>query len=132
MGANNYKNGSFRKSLMCASTGFAFGMKERNTKVHLTSFILAIFLGAYFNITQYEWLTLFIVSAGVFSLELVNTAIEEVCDRLRDDLGLSYESTRKARDVAAGAVLAMSLLALLCGFVIFLPRIFLMVYKILL
>jgi diacylglycerol kinase len=129
MSENNFKNGCFKKSLLCALNGLIFGMKERNIKTHLTFFILVVFLGAALDISTYEWLAIFIVSAGVFSLELVNTAIEEICDRLRDDLGLCYESTRKARDVAAGAVLATALLALLCGVVIFLPRMFMLVYR---
>ncbi|MFA6981983.1 MAG: diacylglycerol kinase family protein [Patescibacteria group bacterium] len=129
MSQNHLKNGSFLKSLVCATRGLVFGMKERNTKIQLTSFIVAAFLGVLFDISKIEWLVVFAVSASVFALELVNTAIEEICDKLRDDLGLSYESTRKARDVAAGGVLLAALAALSCGVVIFFPRIFVVLYR---
>ncbi len=118
----NLKNGSFWKSFKCALRGIFSCDKERNLKIHLIFFMLVLFFGVFFSISVFEWLIIFAVSGLVMALELVNTSIEEVCDRLRDDLGMSYEATAKARDVAAGAVLIAAFFAACCGLVIFVPR----------
>jgi len=116
------KNSNFIESFWCAFKGVLFGMKERNMHTHLFFFVCAAMFGFFLKIPAAEWMIVFLVSGVVFALELVNTAIEEVCNRLRDDLGLDYFATQKARDVAAGAVLVASWAAVACGLVIFVPK----------
>lgn len=111
------------RSFKFASNGILQSLSQRNIKIQLFCGITAIFAGKFFNITQNEWISLIIIVFLVISAELFNTAIEEVCNCQRDHLGASYESTRIARDVAAGAVLVISICALIVGIIIFLPKI---------
>jgi undecaprenol kinase len=59
------------------------------------------------------WVALCLLSAGaVLALELVNTALESLADRLHPEI---HESIRMAKDCAAGAVLIASCVALVIG-----------------
>ena len=54
----------------------------------------------------------------VICLELVNSALERLCDRLipEKDLKVKY-----VKDVAAGAVLVASIFSIIIGLMVFLP-----------
>lgn len=93
---------------------------EPNLKIHFFIAVLTIFAGFYFGISTIEWLILFLSIGGVISLELTNTAIEEVVNTFTQE---HHPSAKKAKDVAAGAVLIASIFALMIGVVIFLPYI---------
>lgn len=91
---------------------------EPNLKFHFFASIGAIVAGFYFDITRLEWMVLLILIGLVIALELTNTAIEEVVNTFTPE---DHPSAKKAKDVAAGAVLTASLTALLVGLIIFLP-----------
>lgn len=82
----------------------------------IASIILA--LGFYFQITKAEWLIISLTIGFVLALELTNTAIEEIVDSFTDKV---HPSAKKAKDVAAAAVLIASLTATVIGLIIFLP-----------
>lgn len=112
------------KSFTHAGDGIASGFAERNMKVHAVAAMIAIGLGVVFQLSVVEWLFILMMIGLVISAELMNTAIEEVCNCMRDELGLPYASSKRARDVAAGAVLVISVVSAMTGFVIFLPKLF--------
>lgn len=93
---------------------------EPNLKIHLFFALLAVFLGFIFNISWIEWLAILIVIGFVISIELTNTAIEELADSFTSEI---HPSAKRAKDVAAGAVLVASVTALIVGVVIFYPHI---------
>lgn len=97
---------------------------ERNALIHFCAIIIASLLGWYLRLSATEWLILCLFFALIPSLELFNSAIEQICNTVRDTLKLNYEATRLPRDLAAGAVLWASLLATLAGAIIFLPKIY--------
>ncbi|MEK7078535.1 MAG: diacylglycerol kinase family protein [Patescibacteria group bacterium] len=94
---------------------------QPNYRVHLFLSVLAIVGGMYFNISQGEFLTIFVLITLGFSIETINTAIEETTDAIdtktRPDIG-------HAKDVAAGAMLVFAIGAFLTACFIFIPRIF--------
>ncbi len=94
---------------------------QPNYRVHLFLSVLAIVGGMYFNISQGEFLTIFVLITLGFSIETINTAIEETTDAIdtktRPDIG-------HAKDVAAGAMLVFAIGALIISGIIFLPHIF--------
>lgn len=106
-----------------AFRGISLSFGERNMKIHIITVALVTIAGVVFNISLSEWIAVLICFAVVLSLEMVNTAIEGICDKLRDDLKLSYNSTRDIRDLASGAVLIAVIPSILIGIVIFLPKI---------
>ncbi len=111
------------KSMRCALAGIVVAMDERNVRIHLVTAGLVIFFSWFFDLSRYEWALVVSCIAVVVGAEIFNTAIENVCNRLRDDLGLSYEATRDARDISAGAVMVIGFGASIVGILIFLPRV---------
>ena len=111
------------RSFIYASQGFVTMMSERNMKVHVFSSIVAVWLGVFVGLSKTEWYVILILIGAVFALEMVNTAIEELANIVRDELKLSYKATQRARDIAAGAVFVMATIAAIIGISIFLPKI---------
>jgi undecaprenol kinase/diacylglycerol kinase (ATP) len=108
------------------SFGYAFnGLKivfreEHNAQIHLLAAVLAVVLGAFFHISITEWLLLVFVIAFVISLEIVNTAIENIANFVCQE---QNEGIKKIKDIAAAAVLVSAIAALLVGLLIFIPKI---------
>ncbi|EEM82035.1 Undecaprenol kinase [Bacillus thuringiensis serovar huazhongensis BGSC 4BD1] len=61
---------------------------------------------------------LLIVIGIVMSLEMVNTAVEKTVDLATADI---HPFAKIAKDVAAGAVLLFTIIAVIIGAIIFLP-----------
>ena len=110
------KAATFRNALKGISIGFS---EETNFQIQLACGIIAIVLGLYFQISVIEWLFVIAVSGLVLTAELLNTALEELCDMLKST---HDPHVGKIKDLAAGAVLLASFCALSVGFVIFVPR----------
>lgn len=93
---------------------------ERNVKIEMLFGILVSIAGFLFHISIFEWLVILLTIAMVITLEFINTAIERVVDLVTTDY---KELAKSAKDVAAGAVLFMSLFSVIIGIVIFLPKV---------
>ncbi len=93
---------------------------ETNFKIHVVLAILAISLGFLLNISRNEWLAVMGCVALVVAMEMVNTAIEKLCDVLLQDI---HPGIKKVKDIAAGAVMVAAVCSLIIGVVIFLPKI---------
>ena len=113
---------AFIKGFKYAFDGIIVGIKERNMRVHIFVAIAVVALGLLVSLTRNEWMMVVISIGMVFSAELFNTAIENLADILRDEDNLSYQATKNARDLAAGAVLMVSIATAIVGAVIFLPK----------
>ena len=112
---------AFNKSVSHALSGIEYAVNhERNIKIQIVFAILVLVFGFLFKVSIIEWLVLLLVIAMVLVLELVNTAIERAIDLVTDDY---HDLAKASKDVAAGAVLVMSLFSVIIGIVIFLPRI---------
>ena len=88
---------------------------------HALSALAAILAGLVFRISATEWLFLLLSIFLVIAFEILNSAIENVVD-----LASHYHFdmlAKKAKDMAAGAVLVVSLFAAVTGLIIFIPRI---------
>jgi len=107
------------------SFGFAFKgiwdliKSEPNARIHLIATICAIILGFSLLISRFEWCIILIVIALVWAAEAFNTVIEKIVDHLFSDY---HETARITKDISAGAVLICSIAALICGLIIFLPK----------
>jgi undecaprenol kinase len=110
----------FHHSFKNASAGIWTALKEqRNLKFHFLAALLAINLGIYFHISYVAWLFLTLTIGLVIALELTNTAIEEIVNSFTEEV---HPAAKKAKDVAAGAVLTASIMAFIIGLLIFLPH----------
>ena len=80
---------------------------EGHFRFHLVAAAYVIFFGIrFYDFTPAQWGVLAVLIALVLSMEIVNTAIERLCDKVKK----SYDDLIKiAKDVAAGAVLFSAL-----------------------
>ena len=86
-------------------------------RVHLFIFVLVLAAAFMLEISRFELLLVLLVSALNFSLELCNTAIE----RLADKVSPVYDKqVGQVKDVMAGAVLVSSVFAIIIGVIVFL------------
>lgn len=101
-------------------------LTQPNYRVHLLLSLLALIGGFILNITYFEFLTIGALITIGFAIETINTAIEEATDAIdtkqRSDIGL-------AKDVAAGAMLVFAIGAFVIASIIFVPRIFFVLFK---
>lgn len=91
------------KSFKYAFEGVIYTIRsEAHMRFHIVAAVSAVILGVLFRISRTEWAVLCTVIALVTALELVNTAIERVCDFCSE----KYQPLIKiAKDAGAGAVL---------------------------
>ena len=94
---------------------------EVHLQFHALATVVVLGLGFYYGITRLEWALVVLAIAGVWTAELVNTAIEALTDLASPEY---HPLAGKAKDVAAGAVLLAALGALVVGTLVFGPRIF--------
>lgn len=89
---------------------------EKHMKFHAFITVLVIVFGLFVNLNRYELLTLILSISFVWLAELFNTAIECCIDLSCKEYNLL---AKKAKDVAAGAVLLAAFNALIVGYIIF-------------
>ncbi len=94
---------------------------EYHIVIHCYIAAFVIIAGVIFQISYLEWLTCLILIGAVIALELVNTAIEAVVNMITTDYNFY---AKVAKDTSAGAVLVMSVVALVVGLIIFVPKFF--------
>ena len=122
-----WKNRDVISSLEFALTGIFTAIKEeRNMRSHAISAIVVVFAGLLFQVTAIEWLFLFLSIFLVIAFEIVNSAIENVVD-LASDYHFSMLA-KNAKDMAAGTVLVVSGFAVVTGLVIFIPKIWNLIF----
>jgi undecaprenol kinase len=110
------------KSFSYALAGIKTALwSERNMRIHFFVSLLVIGCSIFFSISKLEWLFVIVAIGGIFSLELVNTAIERVVDLVTEDY---HPLAKQAKDLAAGAVFIYAIIAVLVGSTIFLPYFF--------
>lgn len=115
------------KSFGYALDGIKRGLQERNMKIHLVFVIAVVSLSALFQISTTEWLIILLCFALVISIEMVNTAIEDICDLLNEKLKLKFHHTTTLRDLAAAAVFVSATISTIIGFIIFVPKFILLI-----
>lgn len=103
-----------------ACRGIFWGMQGQTSfYVHLPLTILAILLAWFFQFDATRWLIVFLTIGLVLASELLNSAVERIFHELPEQI---QDRCWPALDIAAGAVLIASLVALIVGIVLFLPH----------
>jgi len=91
---------------------------EPNLKLQILVGLVGIFCATFFHISRIEWLICILVWSLDFSLELTNTAIEDIVDSFTSE---THPAAKRAKDVAAAAVMVAFLAEAAVGLIIFLP-----------
>ncbi|MGI6220655.1 MAG: diacylglycerol kinase family protein [Coriobacteriales bacterium] len=108
---------SLAHSFGCAFSGIAQGAaSQRNMKIHIAVAVLAIIACTVLKCTAMEWAVVLVLIGAVIAAELFNTAIESVVDLASPDI---HPLAKRAKDVAAGAVLVLAITAVVVGLIIF-------------
>lgn len=93
---------------------------ETSLKVHFGSALTVCAGGFFFKLSNTDWCIIVIAILLVIAAELFNTAIEKLCDIIEPDhnykIGL-------IKDISAGAVLVITIGAIVVGIIIFTPYI---------
>lgn len=112
---------SFNESLGHALDGIEYTINhERNFKIELFFAIVVTIMSFILKVSIIEWGILVLVISMVLALEMINTAIERCVDLVTKEY---KELAKNAKDIAAGAVLVMSMFSVVIGIIIFLPKI---------
>lgn len=96
-----------------------FIREERHAKIHVSASIVVVAFGMYIKLSQIEWSIILLTIALVFVSEMVNTSIEKTCDLIDNHYNLTIKTIK---DIAAGAVLFASFIAVIIALLIFLPK----------
>ena len=107
---NNFRN-AFNGIFLLIREGKIF-------RVHLLIMTAVIVAGILFSIDKVEWLIVILTIGVVLAAEGFNTAIEKLCDHISPDY---HKSIKKVKDIAAAAVLLVSITAAVLGLLIFIP-----------
>ncbi len=101
------------RSFVYAGRGLRYLVQdEHNAWLHLASSAAVVGAGIVFKVSLEDWRWLVIAVALVWVAEAMNTAVEELCDRVSPE----YDpSIGRAKDLAAGGVLAASIAAAVIG-----------------
>ena len=111
---------------MIRSFGFAWnGLKhsfktQANFRLQLVAALATIGLAFALRISNTEWLVVLLCIAMVLTAELVNTAIEKLCDVVEPEI---HPGIKSVKDISAGAVLLDAIISFVAGLLIFLPKI---------
>ena len=110
------------KSFTHAGRGVTLFLKTtHNTWIEIAIFLITVVLGVYFGITHIEWMILVLTGGFVLTAEAFNTAIEIDINLTSPEF---HPYAKDTKDVAAGAVLISSVMAVIVGLFLFIPYIF--------
>jgi diacylglycerol kinase len=93
---------------------------QANAKVHAVITVVVVAAGFFFALSAGEWALVVLAIALVWTAEAMNTAIETVVDLASPE---QHPLAGRAKDAAAGAVLAAAIGAAIVGALIFSPKI---------
>ena len=92
---------------------------EKNFRVQLAFAVMAFFLAVIFRISTAEWFAILFCSALVLAFEMINTTIEKLSNVVTVSV---HPVIKQVKDIAAGAVLIVSVISFITGCIIFLPK----------
>ncbi len=92
---------------------------ELSIKLQVFATLIVSILGLYFKITLTEWIPLIMSFGMVLAIELMNTALENICDTVHPDYDFHIGI---AKDLGASASFVAGLIAAFVSIGTFLPQ----------
>lgn len=90
--------------------------EEANFRIEIAAALIVTGLGIYLGFSQLEWVIIIGCIGLVLSAEMVNTAVEDLCDRIES----SHDPIiGKVKDIMSGFVLVTSLTSFIIGLIVF-------------
>jgi len=116
-----FKAKSFKEKIQNALHGIALALAaEKNLRIHFCMGFAVLIFGFLLDVGSQKFCILLLTTALVIVIEMVNSALEFTIDALYKN---KYSNlVRFAKDISAGAVLFVSVIAVIIGLVIFVPE----------
>ena len=94
--------------------------EEHNARIHFFISICVVIAGFIFKVSTIEWLFLILAIGIVITIEIINSAIENIADFISPE---KHDKIKIIKDLSAAAVLICAITAAVIGLVIFIPKI---------
>jgi diacylglycerol kinase (ATP) len=94
-------------------------LREHNARVHAVATVLVVMAGVLCRLERWEWGLVTAAIGLVWTAEALNASLEQLADAVSS---APHPAIGRAKDLAAGAVLASALGAAALGLVVFGPR----------
>jgi diacylglycerol kinase (ATP) len=107
------------------AVGFAFEgviyffRKEHNAWIHATAAMVVLMAAYLVHVSATELIAILLAIGLVWVAEIINSSIETVMDHLSPEI---HPAVKVVKDLAAAAVLIAAIIALIIGFIIFIPK----------
>ncbi|WP_147204673.1 diacylglycerol kinase family protein [Segetibacter aerophilus] len=112
---------NFLKGFLYAFNGLViFFRHERNGRIQMVIAIVVVIVSWWLNISAPEWMVVLGCIGTVLSLEMINSAIEKICNLVHPTY---HPAIKTIKDMSASAVLFVSIISTIIGAIIFLPKI---------
>lgn len=110
------------KSFRHASEGIVWTIiNQQNFRIHLLISLAVVLLAYLLSVTKVEWLILLLLILLGLTVEMINTAVEEVVNLIT----VRWSAHAKvAKDISAGMMLLTAIGAAFIALVIFVPYLF--------
>lgn len=104
-------------SFKYAFIGIWHALKEEgHLRFHLAAAVYVIALSFYYKLSAAKWAVIIILIALIIFAELINTAIERVCDLVKTEFD---PRIKYIKDISAAAVLILSIAAIAVAFIFY-------------
>jgi len=110
--------GGFLRGFRHAARGVGLAARDRNFLVMLAAAVVVVTVGFAYDVSNGSWAVLLVCIAAVLGAEAGNSAIERLADRVQPD---QDPAIGDVKDIAAGAVLVVSVATAVVGVVVFWP-----------
>lgn len=97
-----------------------FFRNDRNGRIHFFTAIVVVITGIVLKLSTMEWCVILLCVAGVIGFEMLNHALEKLCDAVHPEI---HPLIKITKDVAAAAVLWCAVISVIIALLIFLPKI---------
>lgn len=81
---------------------------------------MVIGAAAWLRLASWQWIALCNCIGLVTGAEMLNTALEKICDHVQPQ---QHPQIKQVKDIAAGAVLVLACISLVTALIIFIPSI---------
>ena len=113
--------GKYLRGLGFAISGIAYAFRSQmNMRFHVFAAFLAVIFSIILRIAPLEWCVILFCIGSVLAAELINTSLELNVDLSSPEYN---EKAGQAKDLAAAAVLTVSVISAVIGSIIFVPKI---------
>ena len=119
-GRTTYRQPFFKAFANALNGAIHFFKTERNGKIQAVIAIIVLIACFFLNLSPVEWILVLLCICGVLVLEMMNSALEHLCNLVQNEY---HPSIKNIKDVSAGAVLVASFISVIIGLIIFIPKI---------